>query len=77
MHKIDWEFIGLLEGKAVSVGYQPTLNSGVTICTGFDLKEKDEPFLRTIGIPEDIINKLKQPLQEVLPVKNYFFRNEP
>ena len=28
-------------------------------------------------VPEDIINKLKQPLQEVLPVKNYFFRNEP
>ena len=41
MNKIDWDFIGLLEGKAVSVGYQPTSNSGVTICTGFDLKDSN------------------------------------
>ena len=58
MNKIDWEFIGSLEGKAVSVGYQPTSNSGVTICTGFDLKEKNESFLNSIGLPEEIIIKL-------------------
>ena len=58
MNKIDWEFIGLLEGKAVSVGYQPTSNSGVTICTGFDLKEKDEYFFKSIGLPNEVIAKL-------------------
>ena len=58
MNKIDWEFIGQLEGKAVNIGYQPTPNSGVTICTGFDLKEKDEYFLKSIGLPDDITVKL-------------------
>tara|TARA_B100000214_G_scaffold217362_1_gene157889 strand:- start:464 stop:985 length:522 start_codon:yes stop_codon:yes gene_type:complete len=56
---IDWGFISELEGKGKTVGYHPSDNSGVTIATGFDLKEKDEDFLLSIGIPGDLTEKLK------------------
>ena len=39
-NKIDWKFIGELEGDSI-YGSVPTENSGVTIGMGFDLKEKD------------------------------------
>ena len=59
MNKIDWNFISELEGRGANIGYVPTNNSGVTIATGFDLKEKDEEFLLSIGISETIVSKLQ------------------
>ena len=56
--KIDWDFIGGLEGKGANQGYVPSLNSGVTIATGFDLKEKDRNFLTSIGLNTNLIDKL-------------------
>ena len=58
MSNIDWEFIHKLEGKGHTKGYHPTNNSGVTIASGFDLKEKDADFCRSIGIPETIVSEL-------------------
>lgn len=57
-YKIDWDFISSLEGKGAKHGYVPSDNSGVTIATGFDLKEKDENFFRSIGLSQNIIDKL-------------------
>lgn len=57
-YKIDWDFISSLEGKGAKRGYVPSDNSGVTIATGFDLKEKDENFFRSIGLSQNIIDKL-------------------
>jgi len=59
MNKIDWNFISELEGKGANTGYVPTKNSGVTVATGFDLKEKDEEFLLKIGISEPTVAKLQ------------------
>lgn len=59
MNNIDWDFIHELEGQGIRQGYQPTYNSGVTIASGFDLKEKNEVFCQAIGIDQRIINKLK------------------
>jgi len=56
--KIDWDFIASLEGKGANQGYVPSLNSGVTIATGFDLKEKDRNFLASIGLSTNLIDKL-------------------
>jgi len=56
--KIDWDFIATLEGKGANQGYVPDLNSGVTIATGFDLKEKDTNFLASIGLSTQLIDKL-------------------
>lgn len=56
---IDWGFISELEGKGKTVGYHPSNNSGVTIATGFDLKEKNEEFLLSIGITPELTEKLK------------------
>jgi GH24 family phage-related lysozyme (muramidase) len=51
---INWEFISSLEGKGVKQGYVPSENSGVTIATGFDLKEKTPDFLiNDLGISEE------------------------
>ena len=56
--KIDWDFISSLEGKGANQGYVPSDNSGVTIATGFDLKQKDRKFFEGIGLSENIIEKL-------------------
>lgn len=56
-YDIDWDFISQLEGNELK-GYQPSDNSGVTIASGFDLKEKDRSFLENMGLPESLINKL-------------------
>ena len=58
-NNIDWEFITELEGRAHTVGYHPSFYSGVTIASGFDLKEKDENFCTRIGIDSRVVNKLK------------------
>ena len=57
-HKIDWNFIGKLEGDSI-YGSVPTENSGVTVGMGFDLKEKDADFLRVkMGLSQSLIEKL-------------------
>ena len=51
---IDWDFISSLEGKSITQGYVPSDNSGVTIATGFDLKEKTPDFLiNELGVSEE------------------------
>ena len=59
INQIDWDFIGELEGKGIGTGYVPSENSGVTIATGVDLKEKDEDYFRKINVSENIITKIK------------------
>ena len=58
-NKINWDFIAELEGAAIKVGYVPSNNSGVTIGTGFDLKEKTEENITNFGFSEPLIEKLK------------------
>ena len=58
--KINWDFISELEGKGVNQAYVPSDNSGVTVATGFDLKEKDADLLNEIGISEETTNLLSQ-----------------
>ena len=58
MNKINWDFIARMEGKGKKQGYVPSENSGVTIATGFDLKEKNESFFQSIGLSESLIQKL-------------------
>ena len=60
MANINWDFISSLEGKGVKKAYVPSENSGVTIATGFDLKEKDAELLTKMGISEDTTNLLSQ-----------------
>ena len=55
---IDWSLIERLEGNEV-FGHQPTANSGVTIGSGFDLKEKTESSLEDMGFDPDLIDELK------------------
>ena len=60
MANINWDFISELEGKGVKKAYVPSENSGVTVATGFDLKEKDVNMLSEMGISEDTTNILSQ-----------------
>jgi len=59
MSNIDWDFIGVKEGKRVLNGYVPktkNMKSGVTIATGFDLGQRNLSDLA--GLPKDIIDIL-------------------
>ncbi len=59
---IDWEFIASLEGKGVTTGYVPDAagsQSGVTIATGFDLGQRNEADLTSLGLSSTLITKLK------------------
>ena len=57
-NKIDWKFIGELEGDSI-YGSVPTENSGVTRGMGFDLKEKDTNFLSVkMGLSDSLVEKL-------------------
>jgi len=58
-YQIDWNFIAGLEGKNHHQGYQPTKNSGVTIATGFDLKDKTPQSLKRMGFNDILIGKLE------------------
>lgn len=58
-YQIDWNFISGLEGKNHHQGYQPTENSGVTIATGFDLKDKTPQSLKRMGFNDILIGKLE------------------
>ena len=58
---IDWDFISSLEGEGITQGYVPSDNSGVTIATGFDLKEKTPDFLiNELGVSEETTSLLSQ-----------------
>ena len=60
--KIDFEFLSNLEGGCQTVGYVPAAGlskSGVTIATGFDLGQRSESDLKTLGIYSGLIEKLK------------------
>ena len=56
--QIDWNFIDRLEGN-LNYGHQPSENSGVTIGSGFDLKEKTVSSLESMGFDGDLIDKLE------------------
>ena len=56
--QINWNFIEDLEGN-LNYGHQPSENSGVTIGSGFDLKEKTEGSLEDMGFDPDLIDELK------------------
>ena len=55
---IDWPFIGQLEGD-LPYGHQPTATSGITIGSGFDLKEKTVSSLKAMEFDGDLIDKLE------------------
>ena len=56
--QINWNFIEKLEGN-LNYGHQPSKNSGVTIGSGFDLKEKTESSLEDMGFDGDLIDEIK------------------
>lgn len=58
-YNIDWKFIAGLEGNNRMRGYHPTENSGVTIATGFDLKEKTPESLKLMGFDDVLIERLQ------------------
>lgn len=77
---IDWEFIASLEGKGVTTGYVPDptgSKSGVTIATGFDLGQRNESDLTTLGISAALITKLKPYLGLKGTVANDFLTKTP
>ena len=59
MARIDWAFIGTLEGEAIPKGYVPSDNSGVTIATGVDLGQRAMPELLALGLAAALTDKLK------------------
>lgn len=62
LDKIDYSFISQLEGGSVTKGYVPASGvskSGVTIATGFDLGQRNEADLKTLGLPSDLMAILK------------------
>ena len=59
MARIDWAFIGTLEGEAIPKGYVPSDNSGVTIATGVDLGQRAMLELLALGLAAALTDKLK------------------
>lgn len=62
LDEIDYSFLSQLEGGSVTKGYVPAAGvskSGVTIATGFDLGQRNEADLKTLGLPSDMIAILK------------------
>ena len=60
--KIDYKFIGELEGGRLTKGYVPAptvSRSGVTIATGFDLGQRNENDLKSLNLSVGLIDKLK------------------
>ena len=59
---IDYSFISALEGGRVLKGYVPNpggSNSGVTVATGFDLGQRNEVDLQSLGFSQPLVTKLK------------------
>lgn len=62
MAEIDFTFISQLEGGQKLVGYVPAASvskSGVTVATGFDLGARNESDLKSLGITDPLLSKLK------------------
>ena len=60
--KIYYSFLSELEGGSVTKGYVPAAGvskSGVTIGTGFDLGQRNETDLKTLGLSSALIAILK------------------
>ena len=57
-NKVDYSFIEKLEGNKTT-GYVPSNNSGVTIASGFDLKERTYESLIKDGMSKELAEKLK------------------
>ena len=60
--KIDYSFITELEGGSKTSGYVPAAGvskSGVTIGTGFDLGQRNESDLKSLGLSSVLITALK------------------
>ena len=55
---IDNKLMGINEGDSEIKGYVPSENSGITIASGFDLKDKTPNVLELMGMPQEIIDKL-------------------
>lgn len=56
--RIDYQFISELEGGCRTTGYVPAAKgrkSGVTIATGFDLGQRNEGDLRSLGLDARVI----------------------
>lgn len=61
-HQIDFDFISKLEGGSRTDGYVPDATgskSGVTVGIGFDLGARNESDLKSLGLPQELIDKLK------------------
>ena len=59
---IDYSFLSDLEGGRTTIGYVPAAavsKSGVTIATGFDLGQRSQMDLKRLGLPANLIEKLK------------------
>ena len=62
LDKIDYLFLGDLEGGSRTTGYVPAAGvskSGVTIGTGFDLGQRNESDLKALGLSSGLIATLK------------------
>ena len=60
--KIDYSVIGELEGGSQTSGYVPAADvskSGVTIATGFDLGQRNESDLKSLGLSSALITVLE------------------
>jgi len=63
MSRVDFGFIGNLEGGQWLKGYVPNpagSQSGVTIATGFDLGARNSNDLQSLGLPATLVNKLSR-----------------
>jgi GH24 family phage-related lysozyme (muramidase) len=59
---IDYSFLSDLEGGSKTTGYVPAgsvSKSGVTIGTGFDLGQRSEADLKSLGLAADLVTSLK------------------
>ena len=64
-NKIDYAFVTgredtKFQGYVPKVNNKPHENSGVTIGTGFDLKDKTPEFLEQIGLEPEVVETLKR-----------------
>lgn len=62
LDKIDYSFLSELEGGSKTTGYVPAAEvskSGVTIGTGFDLGQRNEADLKSLGLSSELIATLK------------------
>jgi hypothetical protein len=82
--KIDWNFIHILEGKAILKGYIP-LNkdgtvmgqSGVTIASGFDIGQLTAEGLKSFKFSKTLENKLMPYVNKKKEIALEFLKKNP